>query len=360
MKRKNLRFFSLRDAASMKAPGFVCNAMRPAALFQRCRFRQSVTSPCRSAYTNRYLSVRSSTRPNARDISSSTWDDIRRSKTIRNAVRSATHIFETSGVPEPQASAEHLAISSFGHLQTRKSALADVTEPESSELEIYLSLCKQREEKGVPIQYLVGNWDFHNITLLVRPPVLIPRPETEELVELLLNDVTQQHARILDVGTGSGCIMLAALAARLGWTALGIDVVTEAVELCADNVNLLKLAARAEVMLGTVEDIDPIEKFDSLVSNPPYIPEQDTDTVDQQVMDHEDPRALFGGQDGTDVIRDILHAAPRLVKCGGSVWLEVDDTQPEKLAQMHFQGLEFVAKFDDVYGKPRFCQFRVS
>lgn len=344
----------------MRAPGFVCNALRPTALLQRCRFRRSVPPRCKAADTNRYHSVRSVSQHSPAEIASSAWNDIKHSKTIRNAVRSATHIFQRSGVPEPEASAEHLAISSFGHIQTRKSSLADLTEPESSEIERYLSLCKQRKEERVPIQYLVGNWDFHHITLLVRPPVLIPRPETEELVELLLNDVTQEHARILDVGTGSGCVMLAALAARRGWTALGIDVATEAVELCTDNVNLLKLADRAEVMLGTVEDIEPAERFDALVSNPPYIPEQDTDTVDQQVMDHEDPRALFGGKDGTDVIRDILHAAPRLVKCGGSVWLEVDHTQPEKLAQMHFQSLEFIDKFDDAYGKQRFCQFRVS
>lgn len=346
----------------MRASSFVCcSALNPIAFIRRYQYRQAIAKQCKPTRTNRYQTLRSSSHANVEERENpASWNDVRQSTSIRHAVRRATRIFEQAGVPEPAASAEHLAVSSFDHIGTRTSALADVTEPKPSELEQYLQVCQQREEKGVPIQYLVGNWDFHDITLLVRPPVLIPRPETEELVEHLLNDVKEANARILDVGTGSGCILLAALAARPGWSAMGIDISAEAVRLCSDNVSLLTCANRVEILLGTVRDVSPETKFDALVSNPPYIPQEDSDSVERQVMDHEDARALFGGKDGMNVIRDILDAAPRLVKDGGSVWMEVDDSQPRKLAEMHFEGVDYVKQVNDMNGKPRFCHFRVS
>lgn len=214
----------------------------------------------------------------------------------------------------------------------------------------------------MPVQYLVGDWDFHHITLHVRAPVLIPRPETEELVQLVLTDedlATKQCANVLDVGFGSGCIMLALLTARPGWRAWGVDPAQEAFDLCQHNVKLLSLEDRAIITRGTVSDLQLSCAMDVLVSNPPYIPRREMEALDREVRDHEDYRALCGGEDGMDVIGEVLVKAPRLVKKGGSVWLEVDTSHPTQLGGMHFEGVEFVKRVDDMYGRPRFVHFRV-
>lgn len=287
------------------------------------------------------------------------WESVGCSASIGAAVRRATRVFERARTAEPRASAEHLAVASFGAVLSRGGARADERRPRAAELARYVELCARRARDGTPVQYLVGDWDFHDVTLLVRRPVLIPRPETEELVELVLADVAGQ-ARLLDVGTGTGCIMLAALKARPRWSAVGVDVSAEAVELCRENVALVGCVDRVEVVLGDVREVEGGEQFDVLVSNPPYIPEVDRESVDRGVRDHEDGRALFGGWDGMDVIREILEAAPRLVKEGGSVWMEVDSSHPDKLAKLKPAGLEFVRQVKDMYGKARFCKWRVG
>lgn len=285
---------------------------------------------------------------------------MRCSRCIRSAVQAATRIFEKEGVPEPKASAEYLAAKAFGAVHDRNTAALVTGRPSTLEIDEYISLCQQREKARVPIQYLVGDWDFHNITLLVRAPVLIPRPETEELVEHVLEDVTVNNARILDVGCGSGAIMLAALSARKRWTAVGVDTAAEAVKLSNENIKNLKMEGRAKVFMGRLHEVPGSEKFDALVSNPPYIPAKDMKDLDVQVRDHEDNGALCGGADGLDVVREILRHASKVVKPGGSVWLEVDPSHPVQLQTMAFDGLEFETALKDLFGRPRFVHLRVS
>lgn len=287
------------------------------------------------------------------------WDIVRSSRTIRSAVLAAARVLERSQVPEPQVSAEYLAAKAFAVVKRRSFATRETQTPSKLEIDQYVMLCKQREETHVPIQYLIGDWDFHDITLLVRPPVLIPRPETEELVEHLLGDVDKVDARIVDVGCGSGAILLAALSARSGWSAVGVDIADEAVRLSKDNVNYLNLGSRVRIMKGRIGDLKGEGKFDAMVSNPPYIAEKDMGWLDKQVRDHEDFRALCGGVDGMDVIRELLKAAPLVVRKGGSVWLEVDEHHPDKLEQIQFDGVKFVQKLNDLRKVRRFCQFRV-
>lgn len=287
------------------------------------------------------------------------WDMIRTSRSIRSAVLAATKALEQAQVPEPSASAEYLAMKAFSAVERRSAATRCGARAPRSEMKEYIAMCRQRLDTHVPIQYLVGDWDFHHITLLVRPPVLIPRPETEELVEHLLRDVQKGDARIVDVGCGSGAILLAALSARTGWTGVGVDIADEAVRLSEDNVKYHRLGSRARIVKGGIGALDAEGMFDAMVSNPPYIPEREMGRLEKQVRDHEDARALCGGTDGMDVTLELLQAAPRLVRKGGIVWLELDENQPDKLEGMRFEGLEFVQKVDDFRGVSRFCQFRV-
>lgn len=292
------------------------------------------------------------------------WLAVTRCRTVASAVRAATALLEQSEVPEPSASAEHLAVACFERVTSRSAARTTASHaPNALELERFATLCRERQTKRTPVQYLVGDWDFHNVTLLVRAPVLIPRPETEELVEHVLGDFgSAVTARVLDVGCGSGAIVLAVLAARRAWTGVGLDISKHAAELSRDNAQLLGLTERCDVMHGDIagDAVDGMRPFDVLVSNPPYIPTADMAGLDAEVAVHEDHGALCGGGDGLDVVRSILRAAPRLVKQGGSVWLEVDTSHPSKLATEEFEGLQYVATHLDLYGHERFCHLRVT
>ena len=290
----------------------------------------------------------------------SVWNAVQSSIHVRAAVCSAIRIFEGKQVPEPRESAEYLAIKAFGAIESRREARTSHLTPTRRELDRFVSLCEKRERLRTPIQYLVGDWDFCDITLMVRSPVLIPRPETEELVQHLLKDLPSTESRILDVGCGSGAILLAALHARSKWTGIGIDIEREAVKLSRENARLLRLEDRANILEGRIEDLNGRNHFDALISNPPYIPKKDMDSLEREVRDHEDYKALCGGEDGLDVVRDIMKYVPRLVKPGGSVWLEVDSSHPTVLGSLIFHNVEFVKKYDDIYGHPRFCHFIVK
>lgn len=297
-------------------------------------------------------------RPRSAFCASSVWNAVRRSRSIQCAVRAATEIFEEYDIPEAAASAEYLAISSFHNVRTRRDAKTLEHDLVREEVNRYVELCRERQTSRKPIQYLVGDWDFHHITLLVRPPTLIPRPETEELVEHLLRDVNSEGARILDVGCGSGAILLAALAARPLWHGVGIDISEEAIALSAENVEQQGMTERAQIYRCGIEKLVGGERFDAIVSNPPYIPREEMDGLEAEVRDHEDFDALCGGEDGLDVVREIFRWAPYILKSEGSLWVEVDEKHPEMLEEMRFEGLEFVAGFEDMYGKQRFCHMR--
>lgn len=281
------------------------------------------------------------------------WKPIRESRDIAHAVALAVAVFRKCSIPEPDASAEYLAMKAF-ELRSRRDARCGKA---VRDWEPFIRLCKQRQEERMPVQYLVGEWDFHHINLVVRKPVLIPRPETEELVELVLASLGED-VRLLDVGCGSGAILLAALQARRDWTGVGVDVSVDAVELSRENMRRLQLEGRAEMRLGGIAVASGV--FDAIVSNPPYIADAEAGGLEREVVGHEDGGALFGGADGMDVIREILAGAARLLKEGGSVWMEVDVGQVERLSGMRFEGVRFEKGYEDFTGRLRFCEFRLK
>lgn len=299
------------------------------------------------------------------------WESLSRCDTIGNAVRRAESIFRQCRVPEPRASAEYLAVSAFGEQNRARLNLNKNEIVQRLRLTQYISLCQERQEQRTPIQYLVGDWDFHFITLRVRPPVLIPRPETEELVEYVLKESTSnekgENVKFVDVGTGTGALTLALLKARPHWTAVALDCCSSAVDLCRENAKLLDLEDRCEVIHSSIEDWNGGKQgpFDFLVSNPPYIPEKDMPSLEPEVAWHEDRRALCGGKDGMDTVREILKKSPLLVRAGGVVWLEVDPSHPQKISNIVRTGrsvgaLQYEKTLLDVRGKERFCKLNVS
>jgi release factor glutamine methyltransferase len=180
----------------------------------------------------------------------------------------------------------------------------------------------------MPVQYLVGSWDFHNITLDLRPPVFIPRPETEQLVEVVLARLPPGPRHLLEVGPGSGALGLALLAARPDLALTAVERSTAAVELTRHNAELLGLQDRVTIIHERVETVKLDQTFDAVVSNPPYVLRKDLAKLAPEIHVYEDLRALDGGPEGLDVILPILDLAGHVLSEGGLVALEVDPCHP--------------------------------
>ena len=171
-----------------------------------------------------------------------------------------------------------------------------------------------------PAQYIIGNSDFHGLTLKVDERVLIPRPETEELVELILSENPEKSLSVLDIGTGSGAIALALANSRPNWQITASDLSQDALALAAENAQSCGL----NLTFVQSDCFDAISgKFDIIVSNPPYISEADKDEVGLNVLVSEPHMALFAEEDGYAVYRKIAEQAEEHLTEKGKIYLEI-------------------------------------
>jgi len=189
----------------------------------------------------------------------------------------------------------------------------------------------ERRANGEPVAHITGSREFWSVTLKVSPAVLIPRPDTETLVEVALKLCAHPPARILDLGTGSGALLLACLSEWPNATGLGVDASLAALAVAQENAQSTGLAGRANFRLGDWgEGLN--ERFDLILSNPPYIAE--TEELSQEVRTFEPASALFAGGDGLDDYRRILPQLPGLLNPGGLAVLEIGHKQGPALMAM--------------------------
>lgn len=239
-----------------------------------------------------------------------------------------------------------------------------LTEQEALEFANKLHRRKQQE----PIQYILGKWDFLDSTFRVRAPLLCPRPETEELVELVAQEISghKHHQRILDVGCGTGCIGISLAAKFRHLQVSAIDVEPIAVETSLENARHIlgsQWKDQYDAQLCSAQDL-VIEnrRFDMVVSNPPYIPSGDMNDLDKEVKDYESHQALSGlSGDGLDVIRDIIKQLPFWCHVSATCWMEVDPSQPDLLRELlaSHPHVAFVSSHHDMFGKERFVKLQV-
>ncbi|WP_051033514.1 peptide chain release factor N(5)-glutamine methyltransferase [Sandarakinorhabdus sp. AAP62] len=188
----------------------------------------------------------------------------------------------------------------------------------------------ERRANGEPVAHITGSREFWSLALKVTPDVLIPRPDTETLIEVALQRCTAPR-RILDLGTGSGALLLAALSEWPQATGLGIDASPAALAVAQENAHRTGLAERAAFRLGDWGE-GLTERFDLILSNPPYIAENDS--LSEEVRRHEPARALFAGSDGLDDYRRILPQLAELLNPGGLALLEIGHRQGPALLDM--------------------------
>lgn len=211
-----------------------------------------------------------------------------------------------------------------------------------------------------PIQYVTGEQEFYGLALCVTPAVLIPRPETEQLVEAVLAELNlAQPLRILDVGTGSGAIAIALAFHLLHAHITAVDLSAAALEVAASNAARHNLAGRIQFIQSDLLDaIPPGEiRFDAIVSNPPYVPTADRASLHPQVRDHEPSAALFAGPDGLDIVRRLIPQARAALLPNGLLALEIGHGQRAAVASLlsDWNELRFL---DDLQQIPRIALAR--
>jgi release factor glutamine methyltransferase len=246
--------------------------------------------------------------------------------TLRKLLTWTTQHFEKKGVDAPRLTTEVL----LAHVlkTTRVRLYVDLDRPmEKDELTAFRALIERRLA-GEPTQYLTGVREFYNRPFKVDPRVLIPRPETELLVEAALHQLPKDGpGTALDVCTGSGCIAISLAAERPQATVLATDLSPDACALARENAQALKVGERVTVLQGNLyAPLPPDARFDVVVSNPPYIASGEIPTLSPEVR-REPHLALDGGPDGLVLIRKVIEGARRVLKPGGLLAMEIGETQ---------------------------------
>lgn len=187
----------------------------------------------------------------------------------------------------------------------------------------------KRRANAEPVAYLVGHREFFSLDFRVTPDVLIPRPETETLVVELIEAARElPSVRILDVGTGSGCIAVALAANLPQASVVAVDTSEPALAVARENAAKHGLAERIAFLHGDLfAPVDPAARFDFIISNPPYVTEEEFATLAPDVRDHEPRSALVSGADGLDTIRRLIADAPKFLADGGRLLIEFDPRQ---------------------------------
>ena len=224
---------------------------------------------------------------------------------------------------------------------TRVQLYLDFDRPlDAAELDRMRELVRRRSS-GEPLQYVTGEMPFRHLVLRCGPGVLIPRPETEVLVDHALAALDAgrgERSRVLEVGCGTGCVALSIAGERPGVRVVATDIAPEAIALATRNRDVLHLERRVELVecdLASGVDSRLFGTFDLLVSNPPYIPSQVLDTeVPEEVVGHEPRLALDGGADGLDVFRRLLELAPRALAPGGTLAVELYEGHLDAAAEL--------------------------
>ena len=223
-----------------------------------------------------------------------------------------------------------------------------------------LSLVERRAD-GEPLDYVLGHGDFYGLTLALSPDVLVPRPETETLVEAALAPLAQyERPLVADVGTGSGAIALAIAANHTGARVVATDVSVTALAVAARNCHALGFASRIHMVCGHLLDAIAV-RFDLIAANLPYVSTSDLDGPSAAVAGFEPRLALAGGDDGLALVRDFLRQAPSRLAPGGTLLAEIGSMQgsdTSALASRHF-GPGKVDVLRDLSGNDRVLRVRV-
>lgn len=258
---------------------------------------------------------------------------------IREALLWASSFLREAGVRDPQFEAELLIRHCLRMDRTRflTSQQERITKEQIDAVE---ALCRRRA-RHEPIQYMFGEQEFYGREFQVGPGVLIPRPETEILIEQVLQFAGRiwpdgEKLDVADIGTGSGAIALTLASERPHWQVTTVDLSEDAIAIAKRNAERLHVIGRVRFLQGDLTEplLTKGEQLDILVSNPPYIPSSDVDQLDSEVRDYEPRLALDGGADGLDCYRRLCASLPGLLREKALVAFEIGIHQERDVARL--------------------------
>jgi release factor glutamine methyltransferase len=275
---------------------------------------------------------------------------------LKQAIDDAYRLFVENNVPSPRLNAELLMMFVLG--RERAYLFAHPERDLSADEQVQYEQVIRERARGCPTQYITGHQEFWGLDLLVSPAVLIPRPETEHVVETTL-ELVKQHEfngegrpRLVDVGTGSGCIALA-LASELPQVEIqACDISDEALEMARINAARLGLVGKVLFRKSDLLSAYSSQQFDFIVSNPPYVGEADADKVQKQVREFEPKIAVFSGHEGMDIYRRLIPQAREHLRPGGWFVTEIGFSEEAKVREL-LEGWADIQVTTDLQGIPR-------
>jgi len=250
-----------------------------------------------------------------------------KTKTVLEVLQSTTAYFKKHNVENPRLNAEHLLAHVLGRKRIELYLEFERVLTES-ELAPLRELVKRRAQ-GEPLQHLLGTVEFCGLTFLCDKRAMIPRPETEQLVEFVKSEIRNPKSEILDVGTGSGVIALSLAAKFPEAQIVAVDISDDALALAQENASRLDMADQVRFLKShLLENVEGV--FDVIVANLPYVSTQDRHTLSREVL-HDPGVAVFASTRGDELVRELIAQAPSRLRPGGMLVLEIGIGQSEAL-----------------------------
>lgn len=271
---------------------------------------------------------------------------------VEEALARATRRLAEAGVETARLDARLLLASVDG--MSASAVLLDPGRALAADVEAEFGRLVERRTRREPVSRILGRREFWSLDFAISLATLDPRPDSETLVEAALAQFPPEpRRRVLDLGTGTGCLLLAVLSERPAWVGLGIDIADEAVAVARANARTLGLSARAHFQAGDWDE-GLVGSFDLILSNPPYIPSSEIPTLSPEVASFDPWRALDGGSDGLDAYRALGPAILRLLAPQGRAVIELGKGQVAAIAAiMEAAGLQALERRRDIAGVER-------
>ncbi len=280
---------------------------------------------------------------------------------IAETVKQAAELLRISEIAEPRREANSLLA-----LALEKDLAFLIAHPEyelaEDEQKLFEEYLRRRAARE-PFQYIAGRQEFYGLDFVVTPDVLIPRPETEMIVETAIELFKDKGDLFFcEIGVGSGCISVSILHELTNARAIGFDISPKALDVAEKNAYQNNVADRLELGVSDVfSGVDTSLQFGLIVSNPPYIPAEDFKTLQPEVRDHEPASALTDNGDGLSIIEKIISQAPNFLKTGGYLLMEIGIDQAAGVGEMIAPGIwQTFEILPDLQGIPRMVKLRLE
>jgi release factor glutamine methyltransferase len=272
---------------------------------------------------------------------------------IESTLNEGVNILKKNKISNPRLDSEILLSSSIK--RDKKYIILNPNKILSSEQLNKFNSFIERRKKGEPVAYLINKKEFWNNEFFVNKDVLIPRPDTELIVEQILKIYSKEaQSQVLDIGTGSGCILLSILKERPNFYGTGIDISKKSINVSKFNTKQLNLMNRVKFFHSSVDNFK-IGKYDLIVSNPPYIKLFNLRYLEKNVVNFEPKLALSGGIDGFSKIREVTKKARTLIKKNGKLILEIGFNQKNSVKKILKDDGFYVNKTIQDYGNNDRC-----